>query len=186
MGKLVYSAIMSLDGFVADESGGFEWAEPDEEVHAFINDLERGAGTYLFGRRMYELMAVWETLGTDPSEPAPVREFGALWRAAEKVVYSTTLEAAPTERTRIARTFDPEEVRRMKAESDLDLSIGGPTLAACAIEAGLVDEYQLYVVPVVVGGGLRFLGEHVRLDLALLDERRFANGTVHLRYTVAR
>ncbi len=182
MGRLIYSAIASLDGYVADESGRFDWAEPDEEVHTFINTLERSASTSLYGRRMYEVMSVWDTLDSDPAVPAHIREFATIWRAEEKIVYSTTLERASTARTRIEREFDPEAVRAMKAETEGDIVIGGPTLAATAIEAGLVDVYDLFCAPVAVGGGLRFLPEHVRLDLVLLDERRFTNGMVYLRY----
>ncbi|MHB1342070.1 MAG: dihydrofolate reductase family protein [Coriobacteriia bacterium] len=185
MARLIYSAITSLDGYVADASGRFDWAEPDEAVHAFINDLERSVGTYLFGRRMYEVMAVWETLGSESAHPAYIRDYGALWRAADKVVYSTSLTEASTARTRIEREFDPEAVRRMKVELRSDVSIGGPTLAAHAIRTGLVDEYQLFVVPVAVGGGLPFLPGGTALDLELLDEQRFENGTVYLRYGVS-
>lgn len=182
MGRLIYSAITSLDGYIADESGSFEWAEPDEEVHTFINDLERSVGTYLYGRRMYDIMAAWETLGSDPDHPAYIKDFAATWRAAEKVVYSHTLRSAPTASTRLEREFDLEAVRRMKAERASNISIGGPTLAASAIRDGLVDEYQLFVAPVAVGGGLRFFPAGFRLELQLLDERRFAGGVVYLRY----
>ena len=182
MAKLVYSAIMSLDGYIADEDGGFDWAMPDEEVHAFINDLQRPIGTHLYGRRMYETMAVWET---DPAlaEQSPVlRDFAESWRTADKVVYSGTLEAVPTARTRIERRFDPEAVRKMKALAGRDLIVGGPELAAQAFEAGLVDECHLFVAPVVVGSGKRALPDDVRLELELLGERRFGNGMVYLRY----
>lgn len=181
MARLIYSAIASLDGYVADRSGGFGWAEPDEQVHSFINDLERGVGTYLFGRRMYETMVAWESPEMSDGQPAYIRDFARMWRAAEKVVYSTTLIAVSSARTRIETDFDPAVVRRMKDEAQSDLSIGGPTLAAQAIGAGLVDECQMVIVPVVVGGGLpAFPG--VSLNLTLVDERRFDNGTVYVRY----
>jgi dihydrofolate reductase len=179
--KLIYSAIASLDGYVADEDGSFDWAEPDEEVHRFVNDLERPVGTHLLGRRMYEVMVFWEALDVSGAPPF-ARDFAELWRAAEKVVYSTTLEAVSTARTRLEREFDPEAVRAMKAQAGQDISVGGPELAAQAIAAGLVDEYQLFVAPAVVGGGKRWLPDHVRLDLELLDERRFESGVVFLRY----
>jgi dihydrofolate reductase len=182
MAKLVYSAIASLDGYVEDESGDFGWAMPDEEVHAFINDLERPLGTYLYGRRMYEMMVGWET---DPSiaERSPLmRDFAEIWQAADKVVYSRTLEAVSTVRTRIDREFDPEAVRRMKGSVGRDLAVGGADLAAQAFRAGLVDECHLFVAPVLVGGGKRSLPSDVRLDLELLDERRFGGGMVYLRY----
>jgi dihydrofolate reductase len=174
---LIYSAIASLDGYVADEHGTFEWAAPDEEVHAFLNELERPIGTYLYGRRMYETMVPWEEL--DGGSPA-ARDFAAIWRAADKVVYSTTLAEVSSSRTRLERTFDPEVVRAMKAEGDV--SVGGAHLAAQALAAGLVDEIQLYLAPVVVGGGNPALPGGVRMQLELLDERRFAGGFVYLRY----
>jgi dihydrofolate reductase len=180
--KLIYSAIASLDGYVADEEGSFDWAAPDEEVHTFVNDLERPIGTYLYGRRMYEVMRFWETAHTVPDRPAFIRDFTAIWQAADKVVYSSTLETVSTARTRLERAFDPEAVRRMKSSADRDISVGGPTLAARAIQAGLVDECHLLLVPVVVGGGTRTLPDHVRLRLELLDERRFEGGMVHLHY----
>ena len=184
MADLIYSTIASLDGYTADAGGDFQWAAPSEEVHAFINDRTRPAGTHLYGRRMYETMRVWETFGTEPDDPAVTRDFGELWRAADKVVYSTTLalDDLTTARTRLERTFDPDVVRALKDAADRPLAIAGPGLAAHAIRAGLVDEYQLYVVPVLVGGGTRALPDGVRDDLDLLDERRFANGTVYLRY----
>jgi dihydrofolate reductase len=182
MGKLIYTAIASLDGYIEDEEGKFDWAEPDEEVHAFVNHVERGAGTYLYGRRMYETMVGWET---DPSlaEQSPVMaDFAAIWQAADKVVYSTTLETVSTARTRIERAFQPDAVRTMKAGAEQDLTVGGANLAAHAFEARLVDECRMYLVPVVVGGGKRSLPEGMRVNLELIDERRFGNGTVHLRY----
>ena len=165
MGRLIYSMIQSLDGYVADAAGKFDWAEPDESVHTFANQLQRPIGTNLLGRRMYEVMSAWETLGTHGDEPAYIEEFGELWRASDKVVYSTTLGPVCTACTRIERAFEPDSVRRMKVELAGDISIGRPTLAAQAIAAGLVDGYQLFVVPVVVGGGLRCLPDGIRLDL---------------------
>ena len=182
MGKLIYSAIASLDGYVADEAGKFDWAEPDEEVHRLVNDLERPVGTYLYGRRMYEVMAYWETAHALPDQPPFVRDFAEIWQAAYKIVYSKTLETAATARTRIERDFDPETVRQLKASAERDITVGGPDLAAQAIRAGLVDELQLFVAPAVVGGGKRSLPDHVRLKLELLDERRFGSGVVYLRY----
>jgi dihydrofolate reductase len=182
--RLIYAAIIaSLDGYIEDGEGGFGWAEPDEEVHAFINDLERGFGTFLYGRRMYETMLAWETL-TLAEQPPVMQDFAELWREADKVVYSSTLETVSSARTRLEREFDPEAVRRLKAEADRDLAIGGSGLAAHAFEAGLVDELQLFLVPVLVGGGKQALPEGVRLSLELLDERRFGSGFVYLRYRV--
>lgn len=169
---------------MADEDGDFGWAEPDEEVHTFINDLERPVGTYLYGRRLYEVMLAWETML--PAEQPPVlRDFADIWRAAEKIVYSKTLEAVSSAGTRIEREFDPEAVRRLKAVAGRDLTMGGPSLAAQAFEAGLVDELHLFVAPVLVGGGKRSLPDDVRLKLELLDQRRFGNGMVYLRYRTA-
>src|SRR3954447_13526901 len=182
MAKLIYASIVSVDGYIADKDGNFDWAEPDAEVHASVNDLERSIGTYLYGRRLYEVMDVWQTCGTDSSEPDVVRDFGEVWRAAEKVVYSRTLDSVSTPRTRLERQFDPSAIRQLKADSATDISIGGPNLAAHAIGAGLVDEYHLFVVPAIVGGGNPALPDGVRLDLELVDERRFAGGTVHLHY----
>jgi dihydrofolate reductase len=181
--KLIYSAIASLDGYVADEDGKFDWAEPDEELHRFFNDLERTIGTHLYGRRMYEVMEFWETAQTLPDQPPVILEYAEIWQAAEKIVYSTTLASASSARTRIERDFDLEAVRQLKASTELDLSVGGPELAGQAIKAGLVDEYQLFVVPFVVGGGTRFLPDNARLQLELLDERRFGNGVVQLHYS---
>ena len=182
MADLQFTAIASLDGYTADAHGRFNWAEPDDEVHAFVNDRERSVGTYLYGRRMYEVMAVWET---DPSlaEHSPLyADYAAVWQAAEKIVYSSTLVAAATARTTIVRSFDPEEVAALKSSAAAPLTIGGPTLAAAAFRAGLVDDVSLYVVPVIVGGGTRALPDEVRLDLDLVEEHRFAGGTVFLRY----
>jgi dihydrofolate reductase len=180
--KLIYSAIASLDGYVADEQGTWDWSVPDDAVHGHVNDLTRPLGTWLLGRRMYEVLAAWETM--DAEDPAS-RDFAEIWRSADKVVYSRTLEAVSTARTRVEREFDPEAVRRMKAESERDLSIGGPELAALAFRAGLVDELQLYLSPVVVGAGKPALPDGMKASLELLDERRFPNAVVHLRYRVA-
>jgi len=180
--KLIYSAITSLDGYVADERGGFDWAAPDEEVHTFVNDLERRVGTYLYGRRMYEVMVYWETAHTILDHPPSAQDFAGIWKAADKIVYSKTLEKVSSARTRIERDFDPEAVRQMKALAESDITVGGPELAAQAINAGLVDEYHLFVAPIVVGGGKQTLPNNVRLELELLDERRFASGVVHLHY----
>jgi dihydrofolate reductase len=179
--RLIYSAIASLDGYTADPAGNFDWAAPGADVHAFVNDLEREAGTYLYGRRMYETMAVWETMDVS-GEPEPMRDYAAIWRAADKVVYSRTLDRAATPRTRIERDFDPEAVRRMTEAAGRDLTIGGPTLAAHALRAGIVDEIQLFLVPAVVGGGTRALPDGLRLDVELLEEHRFDTGAVYLRY----
>jgi dihydrofolate reductase len=179
--KLIYSAIASLDGYVADEDGNFDWAEPDEEVHTSVNDLERQVGIYVYGRRMYEVLVSWETLDL-ADQPPFIREYAQIWRAAQKIVYSTTLEAVSSARTRIERAFDPEAVRQMKASAGSDISVGGPDLAAQAIQAGLVDEFHLFLTPIVVGGGTRALPDDVRVKLELLDERRFGNGVVHLHY----
>src|SRR5438270_6519715 len=182
--KLIYSAIASLDGYVADEDGNFDWAGPDEEVHRFVNDLERPVGTYLYGRRMYEVMRYWEAAHTVADQPPVAQDFAEIWRAADKIVYSKSLEAASSARTRIERDFDAEAVRRMKASAERDISVGGPDLAAQAIRAGLVDELRLFVTPIVVGGGNPSLPDGVRLGLELLDERRFGSGVVHLHYRV--
>ena len=185
MAKLIYSAITSLDGYVADENGNFDWAAPDEEVHRFVNDLERPVGTYLYGRRMYEVMVYWESAHTLADQPPFIQDFAEIWQAAHKIVYSKTLETVSSAKTRIERDFDPEAIRRMKATAGRDITVGGPDLAAQALEAGLVDELHLFLAPVVVGGGTRSLPDGVRLDLELLDERRFGNGTVHLHYRTA-
>ena len=184
MAKLIYSAIASLDGYIADEDGNFDWAAPDEEVHSFVNDLERPVGTYLYGRRIYETMVYWETAHTLPDQPPVVEDFAEIWQAADKIVYSKTLETPSSARTRIERDFDPEAVRQMKASAARDITVGGPDLAAQAIRAGLVDEYHLFLTPIVVGGGKQSLPDNVRLELELLDERRFGNGVVHLRYAI--
>jgi dihydrofolate reductase len=180
--KLIYSAITSLDGYVADVDGNFEWAVPDEEVHIFINDLERPVGTYLYGRRMYEVMVGWESAHTLPDQPPFMLDFAQIWQAAEKIVYSKTLEAVSSARTRIERDFDPEAIRQMKARAGRDIIVGGPELAAQAFKAGLVDELHLFVTPIVVGGGKQSLPNNVRLMLELIDERRFEGGMVYLQY----
>lgn len=187
MAKLIAAALTSLDGYVADENGVFDWAAPNEEVLAFVNDLERPIGTYLYGRRLYETMVYWETNPEQPPQPdrsPAVLDYARLWRAADKFVYSTTLRAPSSARTRISRTFDPVAVRAMKESAVRDLSIGGPGLAAHAFRAGLVDEVRLFATPVLVGGGTRYLPDRVRADLELLDERRFSSGVVYLRYRV--
>jgi dihydrofolate reductase len=182
MARLIYSAISSLDGYIEDEGGKFDWAVPDEEVHSFINDLERPVGAYLYGRRMYETMVVWETDPTLAAQSEHMRDFAQIWQAADKIVYSKTLDTVSTGRTRIEREFDPDALRQMKASAGRDLAVGGPGLAAHAFTAGLVDEYHLFLAPIVVGGGKQALPDNVRLELELLDERRFGNGMVHLRY----
>jgi dihydrofolate reductase len=182
MAKLIYSMITSLDGYISDENGNFDWAAPDEEVHAFVNDLERQAGTYLYGRRMYETMVYWETAHTLPDEPPVIQDYAEIWQAADKIVFSKTLATVSSARTRIERDFDLEAVRELKARADRDLTVGGSDLAGQAIKAGLVDEYHLFVTPFVVGGGKKALPDGVRVQLELLDERRFGNGVVHLHY----
>jgi dihydrofolate reductase len=185
MGQLIYGPVtMSIDGYIADADGKFDWARPSDEVHAFVNEHQRSVGTHLYGRRMYETMQVWETLHEHPDAGPVVVDFAAIWQAADKVVYSTTLDddGITTARTRLERRFDPDAVRSMKDEADQDLAIAGPHLGAAAIAAGLVDEYHLFVVPAVVGGGNRALPDGVRLDLDLVDQRRFAAGTAFLRY----
>ena len=178
LSRLIYSMSASLDGYVADESGKFDWSAPDEEVHTFINDLQRRVGTNLVGRRMHEVLSYWDDPPDLDEQPPCIREFAEIWQASDKIVYSRTLQTARAARTRVERNFDPEAVRLLKSESEGDLSIGGPDLAAQAIRAGLVDEYQLFVTPVVVGGGTAVLPGDTRIDLELLDEKRFGNGTV--------
>jgi dihydrofolate reductase len=184
MARLIYSAIASLDGYVADEHGNFDLLAPGAEVHAFVNDLERPVGTHLYGRRMYEVMVWWETMET-AGQPDVMRDFAEIWWAADKIVYSRTLDAVASERTRIEREFEPETVRQMKASTERDISIGGPDLAGQALAAGLVDECHLFLSPVLMGGGTRALADGVRLQMELLDERRFGSGVVYLRYGVA-
>jgi len=182
MAKLIYSAMTSLDGYIEDEKGEFDWAFPDAEVHAFINDLERPIGTHIYGRRMYETMAVWQSMGDEPGLPAVEADFAEVWRGLDKVVYSRTLEAVWTPRTRLEREFEPGAARRMKEEADRDISVSGPDLAQHAFRAGLVDEVHLLVFPVIVGGGKPGLPRDVKIDLELLDERRFESGVVHMHY----
>jgi dihydrofolate reductase len=184
MAKLIYSAIASLDGYIEDQNGRFDWAAPDEEVHTFVNDLERGVRTYLLGRRMYEVMAFWETALTHPGLQPHERDFAGIWLSADKIVYSSTLESVQSAHTRIERTFDPEAVRRLKATTNTDVSVGGPGLAAAAFAAGLVDECHLFLTPVLVGGGKQAFPDDVFVNLELLHERRFRNGTVYLRYAI--
>jgi len=182
MAKLIYSAIASLDGYVADEEGNFDWAAPDEEVHAFVNDLERPVGTYLYGRRMYDVMAFWETAHTLADESPVFKDFTEIWQAADKIVFSKTLESVSTSKTRLEREFDPAAIRELKASQGRDISVGGPELAAVALKAGLVDECHLFLTPILVGGGNPAFPNDVRVQLELLDERRFGNGVVHLHY----
>ena len=182
MAKLIYTTITSLDGYIADEDGNFDWSAPDEEVHSFVNDLERPIGTYLYGRRLYEVMRYWETALTVADQPSYMRDYAEVWQAADKVVYSKTLDAVSSARTRIERDFDPETVRNLKAASASDLGVGGADLAGQALSSGLVDEIHLFVNPVVVGGGKRSLPDGVRLNLELVDEHRFGSGVVHLDY----
>jgi dihydrofolate reductase len=185
MAKLIYSVICSLDGYFEDEAGKFDWSAPDEEVHAFVNDLERPIGTYLYGRRIYETMMFWETVSPDADEPPVFLDYAGIWQAAEKIVYSRTLQAPSSARTRIERQFDPDAVRQLKLASPADISIGGGELAGQALGAGLVDECHLFLCPIVVGGGKRALPDNVRAQLELLDQRRFTNGFVYLHYRVS-
>ncbi len=181
MAELIFSAIASLDGYVADERGEWDWSMPDREVHEFVNDLERPVGTHLYGRRMYEVLVAWETM----DDPDPhMRDYAEIWRGAEKIVYSSTLEEVSSARTRLERRFEPEAVAELKRAAERDLAIGGPTLAAEAFAAGLVDRVHLLLSPAIVGGGTRALPAGVRLDLDLVDEHRFGNGVVHLEYRV--
>lgn len=182
MGRLIFSAIASLDGYTVDSSGSFDWAQPDEEVHAFVNDRERDIGTYLYGRRMYETMRVWQDMG-DSEEPV-IADYATVWQSSDKVVFSSTLSEVTTPKTRLLPRFDPEEVRRLVAGADHDVSIGGPTLAAAAFAAGLVDEVRLFLVPIAVGGGTPALPQGRFLRLRLLEERAFAGGTLGLQYAV--
>jgi dihydrofolate reductase len=184
MAKLIYAAIASLDGYVEDEEGKFDWAAPDDEVHAFVNDLERPIGTYLYGRRMYETMVFWETASKEADEPAVFWDFAQIWRAAEKIVYSRTLQTVSSARTRIEREFDRDAIGLLKQSSPADIAVGGAQLAGQAFGAGLVDECHLFLCPVVMGGGKRALPDTVRARLELLDERRFQNGVVHVHYRV--
>jgi len=182
MGKLIYSALTSLDGFVADERGNFDWAAPDAAVHAFVNDLMRPVGTHLYGRRMYDVVVAWESDDILVDQPPYMRDFATIWRAADKIVYSRSLERVSSARTSIERAFDADAVRRLKEELDRDLTIGGPDLAAQALRAGLIDEVHLFLNPIVVGRGNPALPDDLRLPLELMDEHRFANGVVYLAY----
>jgi dihydrofolate reductase len=184
MAKLIFTAITSLDGYIEDEAGNFDWAAPDEEVHAFINDLERPVGTYLYGRRMYETMAVWETDSSFAVDSPLTQDYAQIWESADKIVYSTTLDRIVTTRTRLEHKFDPGTIRQMKAASRRDFSIGGSALAAEAFRAGLVDECSLFLTPIIVGGGKKSLPDNISLRLELLDEHRFGNGMVYLRYRI--
>jgi dihydrofolate reductase len=184
MARLIYTALTSLDGYVVDADGSFDWAAPDAEVHAFVNELERPVGVYLLGRRMYDVLRYWETALEQPDLSAVEAEYARIWLALDKIVYSGTLSAADTARTRIERTFDPDQVRDLKEHATADLAIGGPHLAASALRAGLVDEVRQFLAPVVVGGGTTIFPDGLRTDLELLDERRFASGFVYLRYAV--
>jgi dihydrofolate reductase len=184
MGTLVYTAITSLDGYLNDEHGRFDWAEPSDEVHAFVNDLERETGLYLYGRRMYDVMSFWETPTPEVVESAAMADYQRIWRSARKIVYSSSLDAVATENTTIERVFDPDAVAELVGRADTDVSIGGAHMAAHALRAELVGEIRMFLSPVVVGGGTALLPEGLHLDLELLDERRFANGTVYLRYSV--
>lgn len=184
MAKLIYSAITSLDGYVADEDGKFDWSMPDAEVMRFLNEIERPVGTYLYGRGMYEVMAGWETAPSHENRSPTLQDFTQLWQAADKVVYSRTLEKVSTSKTRLEREFDPDAVRHMKASADRDMSVGGPELAGQALKAGLVDQCHLYLTPIVVGGGKPSFPDNLHLPLELLEERRFGNGVVYVRYRI--
>jgi dihydrofolate reductase len=184
MAKLIYSAISSLDGYVADADGNFDWSMPDDEVHRFVNDLERPIGTYLLGRGMYQVMVYWDTAEVGSGERSAMQEYAEIWQAADKIIYSTSLQQVSGARTRIEREFEHEAIQQLKSAADRDISVGGPGLASQALKLGLVDECHFLLSPVVVGGGKRALPDNVRLDLELLDERRFGNGVVHLHYRV--
>lgn len=184
MAKLIYAAISSLDGYVADSEGNFDWSMPSEEVHRFVNNLERRIGTYLYGRRMYEVMRYWETASTGNGEPSAGQEFAKMWQANDKIIYSRSLENVSTARTKLEREFDPAVIRRMKVDASRDIAVSGPTIAGQAMKLGLVDECHLFLSPIVVGGGTPALPDNVRIQLELLDERRFGNGVVHLHYRV--
>jgi dihydrofolate reductase len=181
MGNLIYLTIMSLDGYIEDPQGNFDWGEPDEQEHRFINDLARAAGTYLYGRRMYETMLVWETEPGHADQSPYTAEFAEIWKAADKIVYSKTLDAVETAKTRLERAFVPDAVRQLKAKSKHDIAVGGAELASHAFRAGLVDECHLFLAPVVVGGGKHALPQGVRIHLDVLDERRFEGGMVYVR-----
>ena len=182
MARLIYGVLASLDGYTADEQGNFDWAAPDEEVHRFVNELERPIGTYLYGRRMYEVMLYWETAHEAADQPDYIREYADIWQGADKVVYSTTLQTASSARTRIEPAFDAETIRQLKASTDHDISVGGPHLAAQAITAGLVDEFHFFIAPIAVGGGNPALPDNARIEVELVDQHRFGSGMVHLHY----
>jgi dihydrofolate reductase len=182
MAKLIYAAISSVDGYVADAEGNFDWSTPDQEVHRFVNELERPIGTHLYGRRMYEVMRYWETAQTGSGDLSADLEYAKIWRAADKIVYSKSLEQVSSARTSIEREFDPEAIQQLKSAAARDISVGGPTLAARALRLRLVDECHLFLSPIVVGGGNPALPDNIRLELELLDERRFSNGVVYLHY----
>lgn len=184
MGRLIYTMLASLDGYIEDPAGSFDWAEPDEEVHRFVNELERSVGTHLYGRRMYEVMRAWETLDQEPGAEPYIVEFAKIWQGADKVVYSSSLEAPSTAKTRIERRFDPNSIGALKDASAADLSIGGPNLAAEAFRVGLVDSVNLFLTPISVGGGKRALPDDARVDLELESSRTFGNGMVHVAYRV--
>jgi len=186
MAKLIYVTPASLNGYIADETGDFDWAAPDEEVHAFINDIVRPMGTYLYGRKMYQTMAVWETPDVIRGRTPVILDFARIWQAADKIVYSKSLDTVSTRKTRLEREFDPQVVRGLMSQLHHDVAVGGPTLAAHAIRAGLVDEYHMFVAPVIIGGGKPILPGNVRATLELMDERRFENGMVYLRYRAIR
>jgi len=184
MAKLLYASNMSLDGWTEDERGAVDWAPPDDDVFAIITELMRSAGTYLYGRRMYESLAVWETDSTLATKSELTANYASAWRAADKVIYSSTLTAPHTANTRLERRFDPGAVRKLKAATAGDLLVGGPNLAAQALGAGLVDELALFVWPVVLGGRNPALPTHTRADLELMDVHRFSCGVVFLRCRV--
>lgn len=186
MAKLIYSTITSLDCFVEDSEGGFGWAEPDEEVFSFINQLERPIGTYLYGRRMYETMVYWETASTEPNQSQVEKEFTDIWQAADKIVYSTTLTSATSTKTRIERDFDPNVVAKLKETAQRDVCVGGSNLASQALKARLVDEIHLFLTPILVGTGKRAFPSDFHQPLKLLDEKRFGCGVVFLRFSSAR
>ncbi|HEY1535573.1 MAG TPA: dihydrofolate reductase family protein [Polyangiaceae bacterium] len=185
MAKLIYTAITSLDGYTADQDGKFAWSAPSEEVHAFINELERPIGTYLYGRRLYETMVVWENAATFVGQSPAMQDYARIWQSAHKVVYSRTLETVNSTRTRLERSFEPDAIRGLKAAASRAISVGGANLAAEALRAGLVDECHLFLAPILVGGGTQALPDKIRLKLELLDECRFGNGVVHLHYRAA-
>jgi dihydrofolate reductase len=184
MAKLIYATNVSFDGYIEDERGNIDWGISDDETYAFWTDFQRTIGTYLYGRRMYESMVYWETANASGDQPEVMREFAQIWRAAEKIVYSRTLQAVSSAKTRIEREFDPDAIRRLKESSGADITIGGPELAGRAMSAGLIDECHLLLNPIVLGGGKRALPDNLRMRLELLGERRFRSGVVHLHYRV--